>query len=85
MPSFASQVPRYVYYSAPLGGMRMSRAQQYDVMTKSDDFGRERLHASRKGFMILRSLCRGHAFLLLLYSNRYSTLRSKSAGTAIPL
>lgn len=22
----------------------MSRAQQYDVMTKSDDFGRERLH-----------------------------------------
>lgn len=29
--------------------------------------------------MILRSLCRGHAFLVLLYSNRYSTLRSKSA------
>lgn len=29
--------------------MRMSRAQQYDVMTKSDDlFGRERLHVRQE-------------------------------------
>lgn len=26
----------------------MSRAQQYDVMTKSDDFGRERLHVRQE-------------------------------------